>query len=75
MCHLDDTWSQEQRETLKTHLFVIVRAKWNQFLTFGVVCVDRKTEVTFAFALLHGCWALMFQALVGQLASVCQTLH
>lgn len=45
------------------------------FLTFGVVGADRKTEVTFAFALLHGRWALVFQTLVGQLASVCQTLH
>lgn len=44
-------------------------------LTFGVVCTDRKTEVTFALALLHGCWPLMIHTLIGRLACVGQTLH
>lgn len=44
-------------------------------LTFGVVCTDGQTEVTFALALLHGCWPLMFQTLIGRLAGVGQTLH
>lgn len=44
-------------------------------LTFRVVCTDGQTEVTFALALLHGCWPLMFQTLIGRLAGVGQTLH
>lgn len=45
------------------------------FTLFGVVCTDRQTEVAFALALLHCCWTLMFQALVGRLAGVGQTLN
>lgn len=45
------------------------------FALFGVVCTDGQTEVTFALALLHGCWPLMFQTLIGRLAGVGQTLH
>lgn len=45
------------------------------FTLFRVVCTDGQTEVTFALALLHGCWPLMFQTLIGRLAGVGQTLH
>lgn len=45
------------------------------FTLFRVVCTDGQTEVTFALALLHGCWPLMFQTLIGRLAGVSQTLH
>lgn len=72
MCHSDDMCSHGARVQKHFHLCLLLSIR---ALTFGVVCVNRKTEVTFAFALLHGCWALMVQTLVGQLASVCQTLH
>lgn len=70
--HLSEIWPAAE---LKSEHQRAVGHSVHIFALFRVVCTDGQTEVTFALALLHGCRPLVFQAFVGWLSDMRQTLH